>query len=457
MSKNVRPLTALEVAKLSKPGLNALGGVPGLYLYIKPGSLTQSYVYRFSVQGTGERAMIGLGSVKSISLSDARKLASEARNLVLRGGDPREQRRAKAAERIRIKKEEERQKLISQRTVDYCADEFISERDNAGYWKNNVRGESVARAYIRNHISPTIGNIPISNLTAADVFNTLKPLWQSTTDTGRNCRSLIFHIFRWAKARGWCSGENPADLNGVLGVLLEPHEINRKQPENLPALDFHEIPRFLEEILEVGTVSYLMTAFSIVTVLRSKMVRLARWSDIDFEARTLTIPQEHIKTKKSGAHTVFLSRAALLILKKTPRVDGIDFIFPSPLKLQPLSDAAMGKVFKDMHERRFAQDGIGWVDHVLSKKLGKVCIATQHGTARAGFKTWARTGENRKLLDDDAVELCMAHRLKDDYGGAYNRTTLEKERRLVMEEWGKYCLPVAYKVPPRKTGRKKRF
>ena len=63
--------------------------------------------------------MIGLGSVKSISLSDARKLASEARNLVLRGGDPREQRRAKAAERIRIKKEEERQKLISQRTVDY--------------------------------------------------------------------------------------------------------------------------------------------------------------------------------------------------------------------------------------------------------------------------------------------------------------------------------------------------
>ena len=113
------------------------------------------------------------------------------------------------------KKEEERQKLISQRTVDYCADEFISERDNAGYWKNNVRGESVARAYIRNHISPTIRNIPISNLTVANVFNVLKSLWQSTTDTGRNCRRLIFHNFRWAKARGLYSGENPADLNGV--------------------------------------------------------------------------------------------------------------------------------------------------------------------------------------------------------------------------------------------------
>ncbi len=38
MSKNVRPLTALEVAKLSKPGLNALGGVPGLYLRILSGN-----------------------------------------------------------------------------------------------------------------------------------------------------------------------------------------------------------------------------------------------------------------------------------------------------------------------------------------------------------------------------------------------------------------------------------
>ena len=453
--KSVPALTVLEVAKLSKPGLTALGGIPGLYLYIKPGSLTRSYVYRFSVQRTKERAMIGLGSAKTTSLKTARELAAEARKLVLSGGDPREQRRAEAAERARIKAEAEQIRLAALRTFDYCADQFITERDLAGYWKNNIRGESVARAYIKNHISPVIGDIPINKLKATDVFEMLKPLWQSTTDTGRNCRSLTFHIFRWAKARGWCSGENHADLNGVLGVLLEPLEINRKQQKNLPALDFHEIPRFIEEILEVGTISYLMTAFSIVTVLRSKMVRLARWSDVDFDARTLTIPQEHIKTKKSGAHTVFLSKAALLILRSTPRVEATDLIFPSPLKLQPLSDAAMGKVFKDMHERRFAEDGIGWIDPVLTKKSGKTCIATQHGTARAGFKTWACTGENRKLLDDDAVELCMAHRLKDDYGGAYNRTTLENERRLTMEAWGQFCLPIAYEASSRKTSRKK--
>ena len=70
-------------------------------------------------------------------------------------------------------------------------------------------------------------------------------------------------------------------------------------------------------------------------------------------------------------------------------------------------------------------------------------MITQHATARASFKTWASTGENRKKFDADAVELCMAHQLKDDYNGAYNRTTLVEERREVMEAWGRYCLSQA--------------
>jgi hypothetical protein len=70
-------------------------------------------------------------------------------------------------------------------------------------------------------------------------------------------------------------------------------------------------------------------------------------------------------------------------------------------------------------------------------------MITQHATARASFKTWASSGENRKRFDVDAVELCLAHHLKDDYNGAYNRSTLEEERRAVMEAWGDYCLSQA--------------
>ena len=110
-----------------------------------------------------------------------------------------------------------------------------------------------------------------------------------------------------------------------------------------------------------------------------------------------------------------------------------------PRQKRELSDAAMGIVFARLHERSLQSGGKGWIDPVLSKKEGVLVIATQHGTSRASFKTWTKNGENRKLFDEEAVELCMAHKLQDDYGGAYNRATLEPERRQVMEAWGQYC------------------
>ena len=59
-------------------------------------------------------------------------------------------------------------------------------------------------------------------------------------------------------------------------------------------------------------------------------------------------------------------------------------------------------------------------------------MITQHATARASFKTWASTGENRKKFDADAVELCMAHHLRDDYNGAYNSPPW---KRNVVKSW----------------------
>ena len=157
------------------------------------------------------------------------------------------------------------------------------------------------------------------------------------------------------------------------------------------------------------------------------MVRLAKWTDVDFEARTLRIPNSNFKTKGRGDHTVYLSDEALSILTALPRDS--ELIFPSPRLKKALSDAAMGQVFSRLHQRSVNNGGKGWVDPVLSEKAGRPITATQHGTARASFKTWSKSGENRRLLDEEAVELCMAHKLKDDYGGAYNRATLEAERR----------------------------
>lgn len=438
--KIVKTLTQKEVQAITKPGRHAIGGVPGLALQIDPNG-NRLYVLRYVVRLTGKRTVYSIGPASRITLKQARDIAHSLRAKIDAGIELSVERRQNKREAMEELKRQKLELEQEQHTFKFCAEQFIEERSKSGYWRNNIRGESVIAGYLRRHINPVIGDIPISKLTPQDVFNVLRPIWQTTTDAAPYSRTIIFHVFRWSKAKGWCKQENPADTNGVLGVLLEPLNPGRKKTRNMPALDFRELPAFMKELLDSNDVTYKMTAFSILTCLRSKMVRFIKWSDIDFKTRTLTIPEENLKTKNRGDHTVFLSDQTLTILNSMTMYPGVEWVFPSKRKMKPLTDAAMSAVFKRLHEKKLAEDGIGWVDPVQTEKEKRPVVATQHGTARACFKTWSKTGENRKLLDEDAVELCMAHGLKDDYDGAYNRAELENERRFVMQQWADFLIP----------------
>lgn len=440
MPKFLTPLSAKQVAAIDAEGFTAVGGAVGLYLRVAGDS--RYFVYRYKTKG-GKRTMVSLGPTPPLTLREARSRAIELKAIVDAGGDPAEENRLAAAEAKRKRQEQKQEADRANRTVRYCCMEFIRQRAMAGYWKNNVRGESVAVAYVENHIAPKIGQIPIDQLQADDVYRMLLPVWQSTTDTGRNCKSIVYHVCRYAAAMGWRSGENPASIDGKLGVLLEPLSKNRKRRKNYAALDFNEIPAFVAALKAKGTTAAMMFIFAILTCLRAKMVRLIRWEDVDYEKRILRVREESIKTKGRGDHYVYLSIAAVELLKSMPRANSSPWVFPSPKDggIRPLSDGAMDRIIDVLHKKNVAMGGKGWIDPVQSKQEGRPVIITQHGTCRASFKTWSKTGERRKLLDEEAVELCLAHKLEDDYGGAYNRATLEPERRFVMEEWGKYCCP----------------
>lgn len=95
-----------------------------------------------------------------------------------------------------------------------------------------------------------------------------------------------------------------------------------------------------------------------------------------------------------------------------------------------------------MHQKQLALDKTGWIDPAKSKREGKPCIITAHGTARSGFRTWSKDdqlGNNRKY-DQEAAELCLFHnKTSDEFHGAYDRSALATERRLLMNDWGKFC------------------
>ena len=434
MPKMVAPLSHRAVMGITKVGFTAVGGAVGLYVYVTP-TKRRYYVYRFTDQD-GSRSMISLGPIELVELAQARAMAVDWRIRLRNGENPAEARREVKRARRKVAAETMVKKERLSHLFRDVAQQWIDERSKSGFWANNATGEAHHQRWLDKYISPAIGKIVVDQVSPNDIFEMLKPIYQSMPTTANKCLTMTSSVWKWAEARGWATGENPADKRGPLGVLLEPYK-DRKKAENYPALAFTDVPAFMKELHAYDTISARMTEFAILTTLRSKMVRFLKWSDVDWENKTVTIAESSIKTKGRGKHTVFLSNEALALLKSLRPIN--EWVFPSPAKQAPMTDAAMGKIFDILHNKNVKAGGIGWIDPEQTKEKGYPVGATAHGTCRASFKTWARSGENRKKLDDEAVELCMAHKLKDDYAGAYNRTKLEDERREVMQAWGTFC------------------
>jgi hypothetical protein len=89
LARTLQRLTALSVSRVRKPGYLADGG--GLYLQITAAH-AKSWIYRFML--ANRRREMGLGPYPAVSLSAARKAASDARSLVKAGRDPIEARNA---------------------------------------------------------------------------------------------------------------------------------------------------------------------------------------------------------------------------------------------------------------------------------------------------------------------------------------------------------------------------
>jgi len=91
VARTLYRLTDRIVRNLDAPGYHADGG--GLYLQLSK-SGTKSWVFRFALRGRTRDA--GLGSIRSVSLAEARARAAEYRSITAKGVDPIEQARASA-------------------------------------------------------------------------------------------------------------------------------------------------------------------------------------------------------------------------------------------------------------------------------------------------------------------------------------------------------------------------
>ena len=441
MPKRAKNLSPREIKKLvsTKTGLHAVGHITGLCIFINKYHQAK-WKYRYTING--ETKLLTIGDYDGMDLNTAKKHAAEWQAVRMKGFDPMEVKRENEA-KTKARLQKERQDRVAEKPKHkFCdvADECIKYLAVNGNFVNNRRGEQTMRNYLEQNAYARLKYSDIAKIAPADIKKVLDPVYQ---DKPALCAKLIRYlkqVFDYALSQHYRSDPNPVDMKGPLGVLLKPMKNGVKQSQHYPCLDYHEMPEFFKELWErrdtIGSQAFMV---AILTASRSQPIRNMKRDQVDLKDGIWTIPPEFNKVKKHDAeNVVLLNPQAVYLLNMVEHSDSL--FFPSK-NFKPLSDAVFGKIIDLVNENRKELGLPKFVDKNILDPDGKPCRITQHGTSRATFRNWTNSDElgNNRKFDSQAAEFCLLHGSKDPLKGAYNREKLMKERRLIMDEWGKYC------------------
>ncbi|MBS0355353.1 MAG: tyrosine-type recombinase/integrase [Proteobacteria bacterium] len=378
-------------------GWHADGG--NLYLFVRGASRT--WVFRFTAPD-GKRKNMGLGSLADVGLAQARDLAKQLRAKVKDPTAPTDPQRERIEARQAVKLEQARRMTFKQ-----CAEACI-EALRPG-WKNPKHGQQWENT-LSAYTYPIIGDLPVADVDTPLVVKCLGPIWTTKNETASRLRGRIEVILDWAKVNKLRSGENPARWKGHLDKLLAAPTKVQKAGHHA-ALPYAQMGEFMQGLRTKEGMGARALEFAILTATRSGEVRGAKWSEIDQQARTWTIPADRMKAGKE--HRVPLSDAAMALLTALPRLDDEDLVFPSTKRGRPLSDMTLTAVLRRMERGDL----------------------TAHGF-RSTFRDWA--GETT-AYPREVIEHALAHQLRDKAEAAYQRGDLLEKRRRLMGDWANYC------------------
>ena len=405
MARQQQRLSALQVSKLTKPGLYGDGG--GLTLQITATG-AKSWLFRYMV--AGKPYGMGLGPTHTVSLAEARQKALDARKLLVDGINP-----LVAKKQNQIAAALAAAKMM---TFDQCAEGYI-QTHKAG-WKNAKHADQWTNT-LKTYASPVLGHLPVADVDTGLVVKCLAPIWESKTETASRLRGRIESVLDWATTSGYRSGENPAHWKGHLENLRAT--ISRSsRTRNHPSLPWQRIAAFMAALRAREGMSARAVEFCILTASRSGEVRGARWAEFDLPGKVWTIPAERMKARRE--HQVPLSDAALALLESMPK-DG-EIVFAG-IKGQPLSDMSLTAVIRRMN----GDDKPVWVN---ANGDG----VTVHGF-RSTFRMWAAETTN---YPREVAEHALAHQLPDAVERAYQRGSQFTKRAALMADWAAFCMTV---------------
>ena len=386
-------LTARFVQTSTKAGryLDTVG--PGLYLAIKAAgskqggsekAVNKSWIQRITIRG--KVAEMRLGSLKVVSLAQARKVAQENYIYAKDGGDPRQT-----------------NKLANVPTFKQAAYEVLE--NNCPSWTNTRYPDDWIKS-LERHAMPKLGRLLVSEIELRHVESVLKPIWATKPVMAKDVRCRIGNIMLWSVAHKYRT-DNPAAMELMNAILPKiKHRV-----VHLKALHYSQVQQAIEQIRaqDAQSGAKLCFEFLVLTASRSGEARGARWDEIDMDNAIWVVPANRMKARLE--HRVPLNNRALHVLKQAHDLYGShELIFPS-IRHKRMQDAILSRLVRD-----------AGVD------------STVHGF-RSSFRQWAAERTN---IPREVAELALAHVNQDKTESAYQRSDLIEQRRKLMDAWASY-------------------
>jgi integrase len=288
------------------------------------------YEYKDGYGRDGDTKRLTIGRYGSLTVDQARDIASEYSVAKASGRDPA--------------KEKARKQGIPR--LDKFAEDYFKvceeiAKNQPFIARIRLSTLKVYRGYMKNHIGPTFGNKRLDQITRKDIKEFHQRLSIKKPPTANRCLELISSLYKQA----WVSEILPPETNPTSGVI---HNKERKIQRFLTG---EELVRLGEALMTAETVGlpytpppptnpetakfiYKKRPPYVIDTEATNAIRLyvfcgararevlgAKWSQIDFERRTLTV------FGKTGERAIYLPEPAIEILLSMPRRS--EYVFPS--------------------------------------------------------------------------------------------------------------------------------
>jgi integrase len=349
----------------------------------RDGRLLRTWTVQYRTNGRTRRVTIG--DAERITPAQAREAARKLLARASLGHDPQADRETKRAQ--------------AALTFQSVAGTYLEAK------RPELRPQSlrIANLYLLGPYFEALHPIGVSSITRADIAARLTAITRKhSANTSAAARRQIAALFRWAMEEGL------VQLNPVIGTRqpARPQERDRvlADPEVVAiwrACGDDDYGRIIRLLILLGS--------------RRQEIGGMRWSEINLDAGTWTLPKE--RAKNHHAHTIALPPAALAIIRSVPRT-GRDHLF---------GDTA-GAGFTPFSRGKVALDA----------RLGDAVRPWRvHDIRRSAATKMADLG-----IEPHFIEAVLNHfgGHRTGVAGVYNRSTYERAVKAALARWSERVL-----------------